>query len=338
MKQDQISMLTMSLAHLHHAGVPAADALYLLAEDAVDQKDRAILTGMANNADEGMSLAACFQAAGAFPGYLCTLLAVGESVGKTEQTLTRLSRYYQGQARLRRQLKSALIYPGVLLAILLAVLTVLLVWVMPVFDGVYAQLGGELTAMAAFLQKAGQTLGKALPWIGGVTAAVLLLLLIPVFRRNLMKLWKKYWGDRGVWKRVNNARFMQVLSLGITSGMTEQEAVEMAEKMADTQAFQKRCEHCRDRLSEGESLPDILGEGHILEAGEKRLLEAGIRSGQSEKVMTELSDRLLEKSEEAVEGMAAKAEPTVIIITCILIGAVLLSVMLPLLNIMNTIG
>lgn len=339
-ESENLSTLCLSLAHLFHAGIGSADALFLLYEDEADTACKAVLREMAKNADSGMSLAACFQAAGVFPHYLCTLLQVGERVGKTEQTLQRLGVYYQSMARLQRQLRSALMYPAVLLGVLVCVLVVLLVWVLPVFDGVYAQLGGGLTGIAGWLLHLGQGLGKALPWICGALILTAVLFAVAPIRKAILKLWKKRWGDRGIWGAVNTARFIQALSLGITSGMTETEAVQMASSMAQTNvpAFAARCTQCKDALEQGKPLTAALRDAALLPPAEARLLDAGVRSGQGQQALENISDRLLERSEDRVSGLAEKIEPAVVIFACILIGLVLLSVMLPLMNIMNTIG
>lgn len=337
---ENLSTLCLSLAHLFHAGIGGADALFLLQEDETDPQGKKLLREMAKNADDGMSLAACFQAAGVFPHYLCTLLTVGEGVGKTEQTLMRLGEYYQSMARLQRQLRSALVYPAVLLGVLLGVLAVLLIWVLPVFDGVYAQLGGGLTGLAGWLLGLGQGIGKALPWLCGALVLAAVIFAIAPLRQRLAALWKKRWGDSGVWGAVNTARFVQALSLGITSGMTEAEAVQLASTMAkaDVPAFQSRCAECQSCLQAGQALTAALRQAAFLPPAEARLLDAGVRSGQGEKALQSIADRLLERSEDRVSGLAEKIEPAVVIFACVLIGLVLLSVMLPLMNIMNTIG
>ena len=86
------------------------------------------------------------------------------------------------------------------------------------------------------------------------------------------------------------------------------------------------------------SLTAALRQAQLLPPAEARLLDAGIRSGQGEKALENIADRLLERSEDQVAGLAGKIEPAVVIFSCLLIGLVLLSVMLPLMNIMNTIG
>lgn len=335
---DNLSSLTGALSHLIHAGIGAADGLYLLSEDEQDKVLRQILTKMAENADQGTSLAGCFQQAGVFPGYLCALLQVGEQVGKTEQTLFRLSKYYQGMARLQRQLRAVLIYPAVLLCVLLCVMLVLMVWVLPVFDGVYAQLGGSLTGLAGAMMAAGQVIGGILPYCGGILALLLVLLCIRPLRKRLIQILQRLWGDRGAWKAVNDARFLQALSLGISSGMSEPESAKLASTMAEVPAFQSRCAACISNLEAGDSLKTALLSAKLTSPAEGRLLEAGIRSGREEQALESIADRMLERSEERVASLAEKAEPAAVLLACLMIGLILLSVMLPLLNIMHTIG
>ena len=101
---------------------------------------------------------------GRFPAYVSTLTDVGERVGRIEQTLTSLSRYYENRERMDRRMQAALLYPAMLILVLLAVAVVLLVWVLPVFNDVYAQLGTGLTGFAGSLlqlQRASNSKAKA---------------------------------------------------------------------------------------------------------------------------------------------------------------------------------
>lgn len=333
---QELGSMTLALAQLLHAGIGPADALYLLSEDDPRPQWKTLLRDMARKADSGSTLARCFAETGVFPGYLCTLLSVGEQVGRTEQTLLSLSEYYEAVDRLEKQLRSALTYPVILLTVLLSVLVVLLVWVLPVFDGVYAQLGGGLTGVAGWLLTLGQSIGRALPWLCGLLVFSGVLLAVPAVRKKL----SAYWADRGLWAEVNSARFLQAMALGINSGMTPQEAATLASGLAqaDMPAFQARCSRCRTALEENTPLPEALKRSNMLTPAQARLLQAGMRSGQAETSMSYLANSALEQSMDRVAGLAEKIEPAVVIFACVLIGLVLLSVMLPLMNIMNSIG
>jgi len=162
---EQICAFCTALEHLIRAGIGLGDALILLKEDEQDPQIRRMLTQMALRADEGAALSAVLRESGRFPAYVITLAAVGEQTGKPEQTLESLVRYYENRERMDRYLRAALVYPASLLAVLLAVTLVLLIWVLPVFEDVYARLGSSLTGVAGGLLAVGTALRKGMPVI-----------------------------------------------------------------------------------------------------------------------------------------------------------------------------
>ncbi len=339
-KNDELGSLCGAMAHLLGAGFSIGDAMTLLAQEETEPRLRQKLEKMASQADGGMALHAMFEAAGCFPAYVCTLLKVGETTGKTEEALHALSTYYDGRARMNRRLKASVRYPAMLLCVLLAVICILLIWVMPVFQEVYAQLGAGLTGLAGALLSLGQFLRKALPWIGGIVVVLSVLAAIRTVRQRVVTFFKNQFGDKGVFGNVNAARYLQALALGISCGMIAQEAAALSAGLAKEagRGFQIRCEKIQTRLDNGDALSQVLRETGILPARDARLLEAGIRSGHTEEVLRTIADDRLLRSEEELERAAEKAEPAMVGVACVLIGTVLLAVMLPLMNIMNAIG
>lgn len=340
LSDEIIGSLCMSLAHLIHAGISVGDALVLLHEDEQDPACKELLRAMAELGDSGISLAAAFRQAGGFPAYVYTLLTVGEQVGKTEETLTALARYYTNRDQMHRHLRSALLYPAMLLGVLLAVMVILLVWVLPVFDDVYAQLGSRLTGFAGGLLTIGSILGRFLPVICILLALGIAIFSIPPIRKGFLARWLRHHGDKGVAQDINSARFVQALSMAVNSGMTDQEAVSMASSLSSDQSpgFGARCEKCLFALDDGASLAQALQKTGFFSPAQRRLLEAGTRSGRSEQVLETISQDLTEESQQKLYRVISKIEPALVAVSCVLIGLVLLSVMLPLMDIMNAIG
>jgi len=336
----EISSLCETLSHLIHAGISEADALHILAQEEPLQYQKDILTEMAGKADRGQSLASVFHESRRFPPYVCALLEVGRQTGKTEETLSALGQYYEERARMDRTLRRALLYPTALFSVLLAVMVVLLIWVLPIFDDVYAQLGSHLTGLAGGLLALGAALKELLPVFAVLFALVAPVLAIPPLRRKVITSLQHLWGDRGVMKGANNARFIQALSMALSSGMDNGESARLATSISqgDAPRFLRRCEECTALLEQGSTLANALEKARFLAPGDARLLEAGRRSGRSEAVLAHLSQRLTRESEEDLQQAPEKLEPALIIIACVLIGVVLLSVLLPLMNIMNAIG
>ena len=219
----------------------------------------------------------------------------------------------------------------------------LLTKVLPVFNEVYASLGGQLTGLAGMLLGLGNGLNKILPLLCVVFALVLILLGGFVFskkiRAKMLDFYNSRWGDKGVSGKTNNARFAQALSMGISSGMPPEEAVDMAASLlSDIPKAAGRCEKCSELLRNGESLSEALNKTGLMESAACRLLTLGMRGGSGDTVMEELARRMQEDAEHAVEHAASKIEPALVLVTTLLVGAILLAVMLPLMNIMTTIG
>lgn len=138
---------------------------------------------------------------------------------------------------------------------------------------------------------------------------------------------------------MNNARVAQALSMGMASGLPLEEAVSLAENlMSDVPPAQQRCKDCRDRLDNGEGLSASMKESGLLPAAQCRLLELGQRSGAGDAAMEKLARDLQEESEAALEDKVSRIEPALVLVCSVLVGMILLSVMLPLMNIMAAIG
>lgn len=337
---EQICAFCTALEHLVRAGIGLGDALVLLKEDEQEPQNRQMLTRMALRADEGAPLSAVLRESGRFPAYVSTLAAVGEQTGKPEQTLEALACYYENRERMDRYLRSALVYPASLLAVLLAVTVVLLVWVLPVFQDVYARLGSSLTGVAGGLLAVGTALRKGMPVLCTILALLGAVLAIKPLRSLVLRQWKRSWGDRGAYRKVLSARFVQALSMAVSSGMPDVQALELAKSLSEGEspAFRDRCKKCCEAAVSGAAISKTLYDNGFLSPSNRQLLDAGLRSGRGEAVLQKISQRMLEQSEEALERRTGYLEPVVVAAACILIGTVILSVMLPLMHIMTAIG
>ena len=277
------------------------------------------------------------------PAYVCGLVEVGEETGRTEEALAALSRYYERRARLDRQVRGALLYPAVMLVLMLLVIAVLLVRVLPIFDDVYASLGGRLTGVAGGLLALGRGLDAAMPVLWVVLAVAVGFFAafagVESFRGKVLVAWRRWRGDKGVSRRMNNARLAQAMAMGMASGLPLERSMELAASlMEDVPPARARCEDCRARLEGGAALSAAMGESGLLPAGACRLLEIGQRGGTADAAMEKIARDLSEDGEAALEDLVNRVEPALVLVCSILVGLILLSVMLPLMHIMSAIG
>ena len=343
MTQEQIASLCLELSLMLHAGVGVGDGLALLAQEAEDPAERCVLSAMAGQVDGGAPLSAALRDADGVPSYVWGLVEVGERAGRTEEALASLARYYEERTQQDRRLRSALLYPAVMLVLMLAVIGVLLVKVLPIFDEVYATLGSRLTGVAGGLLVLGRWLDAAMPVLCALLALAAAFLAVfaasAPFRTRVLALWRRRRGDRGVSRQMNNARVAQAMAMGLRSGLPAEESLALAAGLLDdAPAARARCLDCRAQLEQGAALGEAMRSAGLLTAGQCRLLELGGRSGAGDAAMERIAAGLSEDSQAALEEKVSRVEPALVLVCSVLVGLILLSVMLPLMHIMTAIG
>lgn len=123
---EEIAGLCLELSMLLRSGMIVGDALALLAGESQGER-KELLEALAREMDGGAGLSAAMETVGGFPDYVRGLIQVGEESGRMEEALVALSRYYDERVRMNRRLRSALLYPAVMLGLMLVVIGVLLV-------------------------------------------------------------------------------------------------------------------------------------------------------------------------------------------------------------------
>ncbi len=338
----EVAQLFRGLGALLHAGLSLADGVYLLSQEESGAK-KTMLEDLGKAMDMGTPLHTAMEGSGAFPEAALGMIHIGQTTGRLEDTLNYLAEYYDEQVRTARQIKSALGYPSLILVLMLAVIGVLLVEVLPVFDRVYASLGSRLTGIAGWMLQLGQGLKAALPVLLGVLVLGAALLLaykfVTSFREKVNAAFLKRFGDKSFARKFNNAQFAHAMSMGLGSGLPLDESLRLArDLLAHIPGAAARCAQCAGLLNEGTELAQALGQAELLPPAQSRMLSLGMQSGSGDKAMEDIAKRLSQDARESLEDTVARVEPAMVLVCSVLVGAILLAVMLPLMNIMSTIG
>ena len=342
MSNGDIAHFCKGVSLLLHAGIGLGDGLYFMSEEESGESAE-MLKEMGKEVDFGSALWQAMEKHAKFPAYVTGMVKVGEYTGHLEEALMALSFYYEERERMNKQMRSTLTYPAILLLLMLVVIGVLLISVRPVFDEVYASLGGNLNGIAGLLLRFGQFLKAALPVLAVLLALGVGLVLYVCYhaeaREKAVNAFQQKYGDKGVFRKLNDAHFVQALELGYRSGLQVEEAAALAgELLEDVPEAAARYKQCAELLTEGKVLSEALGMTGILQPKECRMLELGMRSGSGEQVIREIAERISEDASMELEAVAGKIEPAMVLSASLLVGMILLAVMLPLMNIMSAIG
>ena len=343
LSNEYVSSFCLEMSLLLHAGIGTEDGLYLLIEDETVRSRKKMLEGLAEMVSLGRPFSEALRESGVFPEYVSNMVETGEQTGRLEQSFQSLSTYYDRQSQLSAQIRSALMYPMILLVLMLVIIVVLLVKVLPVFNQVYEQLGGSLSGTARALLRIGEILGRFMPVLC-IAFFVLVLLAAAVagssiLRGALLGAYKKLFGNFGITRQLCETRFAAAMSMGMMSGLNTEEAFRTAMLFQNpTRKAKKRYEACLEMLEMGEPLADCFKKNRILDASYCRILDLGAKSGTSDTAMEEIARRMDDSAQLAIERKVGRIEPTIVILTSALVGIILVAVMLPLINIMSSIG
>jgi len=338
----QTARLFHGLSLLVHAGINVGDGLFYLAEQNSDGLGE-LLNRLGKDMDSGLSLSDGMAQTKLFSAHAVGLIAVGERTGHMEEALCCLGDYYEQRERTDRQIKNAVVYPASLLLLILAVILVLLIKVLPVFDSVYTSLGSGLTGLAGAMLALGRVAEKILPLLCAAVAAAAILLVMfsesESFRQRIIGKFQRSASKKSVFKKFNDAHFAQALAMGLGSGLSDEEASGLAAALLQQNAQSaEKCSECIECLAQGCTLPQALLKTEMLPVSECKMLELGMRAGSGDKVMGEIAGRLYEDAENSLQHRIGQIEPVMVMTASLLVGVILLSVMLPLMKIMSAIG
>jgi type IV pilus assembly protein PilC len=338
-----LSAFCLELSLLLNAGVTLGDGLYLMLEDEADKKSQGTLRALVEIVSGNRPLSVALAELAVFPDYMIHMVSLGEKTGRLSQTLQSLSEYYDAQERLHLSIKNALLYPGILLVMMIAVIVIMLTFVLPIFEDVFHQLGTELPAFTAAMRMAGVALANAslaFAIIGGLLLVfVVILLLMPKLRTKLARYYRNFRGDHGLPAKIALARFTNALAMTVKSGLPVSEGFKLAAALsANSVWLEKKYRLCTVYLNEGSTLSDALSAAAIFPASYSRMMSLGVKSGSADTVLGEIARRSEKSVNETLEALLGRIEPALVIITSLIVGVILLSVMLPLLNIMAALG
>ena len=336
-----LSAFCLELHMLMHAGVTLSEGVLMIQDDEPDKDGKAILQSLLDELEAGESLAAALRKSGYFPHYMVSMVETGEKTGRLAETLKALSEYYDRQERQAAAVKNAILYPAILLLMMVAVVLILIVYVLPVFNDVFGRLGSRMSPLAVELMRFGGWLGHASAFIAGIFAvlfaAAAAMWIIPSLRERAVKAFKNKLGSRGIFGEMAASHFVAAMALSIASGLDAEEAVEMAASVSGgTKSVDEKNAACAEMLRTGKTLPEAMRDSGILSPRDGRLLALGVRSGMADSAMAEIARRKERDTADRIDALIGRIEPTLVIITSVIVGVILLSVMLPLMGIMTS--
>ena len=321
------------------AGISSYEGIAIMLEDAKDKGEKKLLTAINDTLTQTGSLYEALLQTGAFPDYMVRMTQIGEQTGKLDDVMISMSDYYEKEDSLARSIKNAVTYPFIMILMMIAVILLLMMKVMPIFSQVFAQLGTEMTGISGAILNVGLFLNRY--WIvAAVIIAVLVLAALYFFKTKsgkakFLHFTARFSGRRRLADEIASYRFANGMALTLSSGLTPEECLELTSGLIENGSFREKLESCKAKVAQGEDLCESLLACGIFSGIYTRMAAIASRTGVMDEIMSKIADNQEEEIDSRISGMLAAVEPTLVIILSVIVGLILLSVMLPLINIMS---
>ena len=330
----EIASYCEQLALIIKAGLPTYEGISILLDDAPDKETKEILEALYVPLEAGRSFHESLKESGVFPKYVVDMIEIGELSGNLEDVLFSLARYYQREESIREGIKSAVTYPLIMVAIMIAVLFVLIAKVLPIFNQIYAELGSGLSGFALAMMNFSSALNQYFT----VIAVILVLILVGCFVCYKTNILKKLFNGRKLSLNTAASRFANCMALALSSGLDTTQGMDLALQLVDNTIMQKRIRHCKEMLEDGISLSESIVSSGIFSKFYASMITVGFKTGAMDKIMDNISQKYEEDVDAQINRLLSVLEPALVITLSVVVGIILVSFLLPLIGIMNSIG
>jgi type IV pilus assembly protein PilC len=334
-KQKSLQVFSRQLATMIEAGVSVVTALTTLEQQTDDNYLREVIAEIRSDVESGMVLSmALGRHPKVFNRLFVAMVEAGESSGTLDSVLDRIALQIEKESALRRRVKSAMVYPIVVMSFATLVLIFMLMFIIPVFQNVFNDLGGQLPKPTQILIKMSYALRHwwfvIFPLIGAIVYG---------FMR-----WKKSEQGRPIWdtfklriplrigdvvQKIALARFSRTLSSLVTAGVDIIKALEITAATAGNWVIERSVDNVRVRVQEGAPISEPLASDPAFPAMVSQMVKVGEETGELDKMLGKVADFYEDEVDTSIASLTSIIEPVMMIAVGAMVGTIVISMYLP---------
>jgi type IV pilus assembly protein PilC len=320
------------------AGLPLVQCLEILSSQGDNPHLNEVLKAVKNDVEQGATFSdALRKHPKVFDSLFCSLIHAGEMGGILDTILNRLAVYIEKNVKLKRQVKGALTYPLSTLAIALAVCAVLLGWVVPTFEAMFKDFGGELPGMTAIVIGISNGFLVWAPYLAVAGAGLIWTVGYTYKHPKTEPFWHQLllsmpiMGD--VMRKIAVARFTRTLGTLLASGVPILDALEVVAKSSGNVIVERAIRVTADKIREGRTMAEPLAETGVFPPMVVQMIAVGEQTGALDTMLNKIADFYEEEVDVAVAAMTALIEPIMMVVIGGIVGFLLIAMYLPIFDI-----
>ncbi len=339
-----LQIFTRQLATMIDAGLPLVQCLDILANQTENKSFKKILASVKNSVEQGATFSdALRKHPKVFDELYVNLVQAGEIGGILDTILNRLAVYIEKAVKLRGQLKSAMYYPAGILVVAVGVIAVMLVKVIPTFEGLYhdmgnAQLPGPTRVVIGISHS---FINRWYMFVGTIAALVIG---IPAIRRtesgrettDRMLLRTPIVGP--VLRKIVVARFTRTLGTLLASGVPILDALDICARTSGNRVVQAAILRAKEKISEGHDMAGPLAESRVFPTMVVQMIGVGEQTGAMDQMLNKIADFYEEEVDAAVAGLTSLIEPVMMAFLGVVVGGLIVAMYLPIFGLAGNIS
>lgn len=327
-------LFTRQFATMIDSGLPLVQCLDIQSKQAENPVFRAELTVIKERVESGSTFADALKT---FPKTFDTLyqnmIAAGEVGGILDTILNRLAIYLEKNEKLKRQIKGAMSYPIITMMVAFVVVTILLVFVVPQFATMFADMGRELPLPTQFVIDLSEWLQANILYLLTLIAGVIFGIRYSYKTDSGEIFWDKFLLKApvigNVVIKVSVARFCRTLGTMLSSGVAILEALDICGKTSGNRVIEEAVEFVRQGISEGRTVSDPLTETEVFPEMVCQMISVGEATGALDVMLNKVADFYEDEVDQAVENMTSLLEPAIMAFLGVVIGGLVIAMYLP---------
>jgi type IV pilus assembly protein PilC len=342
-KTNDLTIMTRQLATMVSSGMTILRALYVLESQTESDGLAAVIVDVRKDVEAGLPLSDALERhSKVFSPIFVAMVRAGETGGVLEESLLRVADQLEKDEALRRQIKSAMVYPTVVLTFAVLVLLGLVTFIVPVFVGIFKQFGGDLPAMTKFTV-ALSNLVKSYWW-----------LLFAGFIGTMVgfKKWRRSDAGRPIWdafrlrlpmkigdivQKVALARWSRTLSALTSAGVPLLAALDITSKTAGNHVVEKAMADVIESVKRGGTIAAPLKEAPVFPGMVTQMVGVGEETGAMDTMLSKIADFYEDEVDAAVKALTSILEPVMIVVIGGIVGFIVISMYLPLFKVYDQI-
>ena len=340
---DDMVLFTRQLATMIGAGIPLLEALEVQAEQVKDKGFRIAITRIAEKVRSGSDLSAALsEYPKIFKAIFINMVKAGEASGQLDEILVRLAEYQEASVALKREIKSAMTYPTVSLALITGITLFLMVGILPKFKQIFDSLiasnpKASLPAVTKFMLSLSLWMrDNFLLMIGCIVALIIGLVMytrtgVGGWQWDWLKLKLPVFGP--LFHKVSMSRFSRTFSTLIRSGVPILGALEIVAGTSGNRVVSDAVMEAKESVRQGNTLAEPLAASGMFPPMVTRMVSIGERTGAMEQLLEKISEFYDQQVKATVESLTSLIEPLMIGVMGMMVGSIVLSVFLPIIKI-----